>query len=115
MWSKIFQDPVPDLYGDLLLAMDGKPTDAATLDGGWMNVQGYDKISVHVIIPTTGTVQICGSNEHIDGASGPDNDGYQLFPDITSSQIVSIKTPLKWLKAKVTANGGQIQAPFIAV
>jgi hypothetical protein len=46
-------------------------------------------------------------------------DGYQLFVTKTyaapTEEILAIKTPLRWLKVKVTANTGNVLSPFIGV
>jgi hypothetical protein len=103
---EIFQDPTTNLRGKLLDAM------ASTTDGEWVDVAGFDKISLHLVISATATVKICGSNE-----VGPLNSshGYQIFPDKTASEIVAIKTPLRWIKARVTANSGTVDLFFEGV
>ena len=46
-------------------------------------------------------------------------DGYSLFGTKTyaaaAEEILAIKTPIRWLKVKVTANGGLVSAPLIGV
>jgi len=101
-----YRDPTKDIEGALLEDQVG------TTDGAWISIQGYDKVSIHVIIAATGTVKLCGSN----GPAPPDSEhGYQIFDDITNSKIVALKTPIKWIKARVTATTGLTSVYFNGV
>ena len=101
-----YRDPTKDIEGALLEDQVG------TTDGEWVCVQGYDKVSIHVLIAATGTVKLCGSNEP---APANSDHGYQIFDDITNSKIVALKTPIKWIKARVTATTGLVSAYFNGV
>jgi hypothetical protein len=116
--SSPFTDPTVNLHGTLLDAV------ATTTDGEWMNVEGYDKISIHLIIASA-TVILCGSNEDnplnsthgvdLVAAKLADNIAVASPGNISASTIVLIKAPLKWIKARVTVNSGSVSAPFVAV
>jgi len=92
-----------------------KLIDAATStdSGFWVDVRGYASLSVDITITVTGTVKIMGSN----AAVKPTNsvDGNQIGADVTASGLISVSTPVRWLKVKVTANGGSITANGHAV
>ena len=115
--SSTFKDPTVNLHGNLLDAV------VPPSNGEWMNVEGYDKISVHLIIATGPTAFLCGSNKDnpLDSDDGVDLVAAGLVSNITvgtsltSSTIASIKTPLKWLKVKLTGSSGSASAPFVAV
>ena len=116
--SSTFRDPTVNMHGDLL-----GPATAPAVSGEWVYVEGYDKISVHLIIATGPTATLCGSNaDHpLDSDDGVDLVAAGLVKNIaagtnlTASIIASIKTPLKWLKVKVAGSSGSISAPFVAV
>ena len=115
--SSTFKDPTVNLHGTLLDAV------APASSGEWVNVEGYDKISVHLIIATGPTAFLCGSNKDnpLNSDDGVDLVAAGLVSNITTgtsltaSTIASIKTPLKWLKVKLTGSSGTVSAPFVAV
>lgn len=110
-----------DLLGDLVLDAENKLTSviplAGTTNGEWVETKAYDKICLGIIVDTSATLIICGSM----AVAKPANsyDGASLFGTKTyaaaAEEILAIKTPVRWLKVKVTANGGLISAPFIGV
>ena len=120
-----FTDPKANVEGDLLgeLVLDGAdrllsvtPL-AGTTNGTWLETKSYDKICVGIIVDTSATVIICGSM--VVAKPLDTYDGVSLFGTKTyvaaEEEILAIKTPVRWLKVKVTANGGNISAPFIGV
>ena len=116
--SSTFRDPTTNMHGDLL-----GPAVAPAVSGNWVYVEGYDKISVHLIIVTGPTAFLCGSNKDnpLDSDDGVDLVAAGLVSNITAgtsitaSTIAVIKTPLKWLKVKLTGSSGSASAPFVAV
>lgn len=110
-----------DLLGDLILdefhALISVTPMAGTTDGEWIQTKSYDKICVGIIVDTSATLIICGSMSVVQPANS--YDGYSLFGTKTyaaaGEEILAIKTPIRWLKVKVTANGGLVSAPFIGV
>lgn len=116
--STTFRDPTVNMHGDLL-----SPLTAPAVSGNWMKVEGYDKISVHLIIVTGPTAILCGSNvdNPLDSDDGVDLVAAGLVSNIaagtslTASTIAVIKAPLKWLKVKLTGSSGSVSAPFVAV
>ena len=115
--SSTFKDPTVNLHGNLLDAV------APPSDGEWMNVEGYDKISIHLIVTSGATAVLCGSNKDnpLNSDDGVDLVAAGLVSNIavgtslTSGTIASIKTPLKWIKVKLTGSSGAVSAPFVAV
>ena len=117
--SSTFSDPTVNLHGTLLDNVQ------APTDGEWVYVEGYDKISINLIITAPVTVILCGSNEDnpLNNTHGVDlvaaglvsNIAVASPGNITASIIASIKAPLKWIKARVTVCTGSVSAPFVAV
>lgn len=120
-----FSDPKANVEGDLLgeLVLDTQDKllsvtpMAGTTDGEWIQTKSYDKICVGIIVDTSATLVICGSMAIEQPLSS--YDGYSLFGTKTyaaaGEEILAIKTPIRWLKVKVTANGGLVSAPLIGV
>ena len=120
-----FTDPKANVEGDLLgnLVLDAEnklllviPL-AGTTNGTWIETKSYDKICVGIIVDTSATVIICGSMaiaKPLDTYDGVSLFGTKIYA-AAAEEIVAIKTPVRWLKAKVTANGGNVSAPFIGV
>jgi hypothetical protein len=110
-WVRTFSDPTVNIEGDLLDGVTG------LTDGEWVDVRGYDKICLGLIVSATATVKVCGSM----AIGQPDSSyhGDQIFPDkvyaAPAEELLAIKTPIRWLKARVTANTGTVSAPFIGV
>jgi hypothetical protein len=80
---------------------------ASTDNGVWIDTGQLDHGSIHIIIATTATVQIRGS----DAATVPANatDGYQVGSDVTATGGFDISNLPRWLKAKVSAwTSGQV-------
>ena len=113
-----------DLLGNLIMGPAGKLANVTPLsgisDGEWIEVKQYDKIALGIIASAAATVEIRGSM----AVAKPANsyDGYLLYsatdvPAFTEAGeiVVGIKTPLRWLKVKVTANAGNLMAPFIGI
>ena len=120
-----FSDPKAnvegDLLGELVLDKENKLLSviplSGTTNGTWIETKSYDKICVGIIVDTSATLVICGS---MAVAKPLDTyDGVSLFGTKTyaaaAEEIMAIKTPVRWLKVKVTANGGKVSAPFIGV
>ena len=113
-----------DLLGELILDSQNKLTGVVplvgTTDGTWIQTKSYDKMCLGIWADTSGTYAVCGS---MLVEQPPDSyDGFLLFnstdaPPFASAgeNILAVKTPLRWLKVKVTANGGNMLAPFIGV
>ena len=120
-----FTDPKANVEGDLLgeLVLDAENKLASvipltgTTDGTWIETKSYDKICLGIIVDTSATLIICGSMAVVKPASS--YDGISLFGTkiyaAAAEEILAIKTPVRWLKVKVTANGGLVSAPFIGV
>jgi len=116
--TTVFRDPTVNMMCDLLGDGIGNSENS---DGFWVDVSGYDKIALGIIATAAATVEIRGSMS----STPPDDnsyDGFLLFSptDVPAFSgageiIVAIKTPIHWLKVKVTANSGQVNAPLIAV
>ena len=120
-----FVDPKANVEGDLLadLVLDaenklvGVIPLSGTTNGTWVETKSYDKIAVGIIVDTSATAIICGSMAVAKPADT--YDGVSLFGTkvyaAAAEEIIAIKTPVRWLKVKVTANGGLVSAPLIAV
>jgi len=80
---------------------------ATASDSGWLEVSKHQEKSIQVDLSSTGTVKVYGSNAENQPLSS--NDGQQLGADIIIGKIQDI-TPatVRWLKVKITANGGVI-------
>ena len=110
-----------DLLGELVLDKENKLLSVAplsgTTNGTWIETKSYDKIAVGIIVDTSATAIICGSMAVAKPADT--YDGVSLFGTkvyaAAAEEIIAIKTPVRWLKVKVTANGGLVSAPLIAV
>jgi hypothetical protein len=121
-----FTDPKANVEGDLLgeLVLDAENKLVSvipltgTTDGQWIQTKSYDKICVGIIVDTSATLIICGSMA-VAKPSDSANDGVSLFGTkvyaAAAEEILAIKTPVRWLKVKVTANGGLVSAPFVGV
>ena len=120
-----FTDPKANVEGDLLgnLILDAEnkllsviPL-AGTTNGTWIETKSYDKICVGIIVDTSATLIICGSMavaKPLDTYDGVSLFGTKVYAG-AAEEIMAIKTPVRWLKVKVTANGGLVSAPFIGV
>ena len=121
-----FTDPKANVEGDLLgeLVLDAAdrllsviPLTGIT-NGTWVETKSYDKICLGIIVDTSATLVICGSMA-VAKPSDSAYDGVSLFGTkvyaAAAEEIMAIKTPVRWLKVKVTANGGKVSAPFIGV
>ena len=110
-----------DLLGDLVLDAQNKLINviplSGTTNGQWIQTKSYDKMCLSLWCDTAATFEVCGSML----VAQPLNsyNGYQLFVTKTyaapTEEILAIKTPLRWLKVKVTANTGNVLSPFIGV
>ena len=72
----------------------------STSNGEWVNIQGYPRTSIHVVIATTATVQVRASNE----AAPANSDDGGLVEQVTASGFVQLPTPARWIKAKISAH-----------
>lgn len=81
---------------------------AVAVDNGqWIESLEFTEGSISVIIATTATVQIRGTDQ----PTKPTNaeHGLQIGSDITSSQLYSISQLPRWIKARVSAwTAGQV-------
>ena len=95
-----FRDPTVNVRGILLDDV------AATANGDWFCVQGWDKFSLHVVVPATATAKVtwCGSNEPSQPANS--SHGISLAGDITASSMNSFKSPVRWMKARIVEYSG---------
>ena len=121
-----FVDPKANVEGDLLgtLVLDAENKLASvipltgTTNGTWVETKAYDKICLGIIVDTSATLIICGSMA-VAKPNDSSYDGVSLFGTkvyaAATEEILAIKTPVRWLKVKVTANGGYVSAPFIGV
>ena len=120
-----FTDPKANVEGDLLgnpiLDAENKLLSviplAGTTNGTWIETKSYDKICVGIIVDTSATLIICGSMavaKPLDTYDGVSLFGTKVYAG-AAEEIMAIKTPVRWLKVKVTANGGLVSAPFIGV
>lgn len=87
----------------------------ATDSGAWVDVRGFANLSLDVTLGGgTATVQLMGSNAPTRPANNVD--GRQIGANITADGIVSVTTPVRWLKVKVSAyTSGTINANLQAV
>lgn len=86
----------------------------ATDNGKWFRLDPLSNISIDISGITTATVQIFGSNASTQPSDA--TDGRQIGFDVTSDSIVSITTPIKYLKVKVSAyTSGTISARGLGV
>jgi len=69
--------------------------------GDWINVEGYEKKTIEIIISGTATVQIFVSNTPTKPANNVDH--VQYGNNVSSSALAEIKVPVRWLKAKISA------------
>ncbi len=82
-----------------------------TTPGVWVDVHGFKDKTIHVSGVTTATLQVYGSNTPLIPANATDH--IQLGSNITADSIVSITTPVRWMKVKVAAHTtGTIDAYF---
>ena len=121
-----FTDPKANVEGDLLgtLVLDAENKLLSvtplfgTSNGKWIEVKSYDKICLGLIVDTSGTFIVCGSMQ-VAKPNDDSYDGVSLFGTkvyaAAAEEILAIKTPVRWLKVKVPANGGNVSAPFIGV
>lgn len=121
-----FTDPKANVEGDLLGELILDHADrllsvtplAGTSNGKWIEVKSYDKICLGLIVDTSGTFIVCGSMQ-VAKPNDDSYDGVSLFGTkvyaAAAEEIMAIKTPIRWLKVKCTANGGNAWAPFIGV
>lgn len=118
-----FSDSNQNIEGDLLGTLVFGPDDtlidiiplSGTSDGEWIEIKKYDKICLGLIPSATATFKVCGSMAIAKPANSVH--GFQLFIDqvLSAEVILALKTPLRWLKVRVTANSGNVSAPFIGV
>ena len=77
-------------------------------NGQWFSVQGLEKKTIHFVFSGVATAKLMVSN----AIDQPDNtvDGVQFGNDITADALVEMKSPVKWMKVKVTAGAGKVSA-----
>ena len=81
----------------------------ATTDGTWFDIHGLREYAIEASGITTGTIQLYGSNATTRPVDG--TDGVQLGSNITANGLKQFTTPLRWIKAKVSAwTAGTIKA-----
>jgi len=119
-----YDDPQKNVIGELLGTFveddGGRPVAVTpatgTPTGPWIEVKSYDKICLSLWADTSATFKVFGSNLMDPTLPGA---GMQLFADQTLSTpgeiILAIKTPLRWIMVQVTANGGNVLAPFTGI
>ncbi|CAO0822433.1 conserved hypothetical protein [Desulfarculales bacterium] len=103
MLTETFMLPKVGMRGTLLNAVTG------TNKGEWMNAQGFERFSIHVLISNTATAQVLASNEI---APGVDDDG-GLVEQVTASGFVQLRAPARWIKVKVSAHTSGTVSAFI--
>lgn len=79
----------------------------ATDNGVWVDVSDQMEVAVHVTFSSTGTVELHGSC--VDPKPTDATDG-EIIGTVTADDLSLIVPVPRWLKAKVTANGGTINA-----
>lgn len=80
-----------------------------TTDGQWVDVRGFKNFTVDIRLTGTATAKVCGSNEPTKPANTAH--GVQVGPDIITDSMVSITSPLRWLKCRVSSfSSGTISA-----
>ena len=93
--SETYRDPSTCMRGVL---QDGQ---VAVDNGDWLDVEGYEKKSIEIIIAGTATGQVFVSNAPTKPANNVDHVKYGN--DVAASALVEIKIPVRWLKVKVSA------------
>jgi len=92
--------------GQRATLLDGLLT---TSNGEWVNAQGFERSSIHVVIANTATVQVRASNEVAPAAS--DDGG--LVEAVTASAFVQLRCPARWIKAKISAHTSGAVSAFM--
>jgi len=133
-----------DLLGNLIIGPDKALLKviplAGTGLGQWIEVKKYDKICIGLWCDTSATLLICGSQlvalppiyapqlpasydgdplyygqtGALNSVASIDASGNVIFTG-PGEAILGIKTPLRWIKVKPTANGGNVLASIIGV
>ncbi len=90
-------------------------TDAAVAveDGVWVDVGNYEDLSLDIVIDTTATVEIRGSNN----STQPLNTVHErlLGSAVTSSELNTPVPQPRWIKARVTAwTAGDVNVWLVA-
>jgi hypothetical protein len=73
---------------------------AATGNGEWINLQGFNPATCHAILTGTATVELDGSCEPTQPADA--THGFSLNT-LTATGAIVVNVPVRWLKARVTA------------
>ena len=110
-FTNVFMDPALNIMGDLL------GDEVSTTDGEWVDISGYDKLCLGILVTVSATVIVCGSmasSRPLSSYHGASLFGTKVYA-APAEEILAIKTPIHWLKVRVTANGGQVNCPFIGV
>jgi hypothetical protein len=106
MRSESFMLPATGMRATLLDAV------VAIDNGAWVNVQGMEKMSFHILIANTATAQVRASNEP---NPLPTDDG-GLVEQVTVSAYVQLRAPARWVKVKVSAHtSGAVSAYMEAI
>jgi hypothetical protein len=102
--SETYRDPTTCMRAVL---QDGA---AAVDNGDWINVEGYEKKTIEIVIAGTATAQVFTSNAPTKPANNVDHVKYGN--DISSSALAEIKVPVRWLKVKISAltSGASVSA-----
>ena len=93
--TETYRDPTTCMRGVLLDAV------AAPDNGEWVEVEGYEKKSIHIIISGTAVAQVRVSNAPVKPANNVD--GIKYGGDYAASALAEIKIPVRWIKVKVSA------------
>jgi len=92
--SEIFRLPNTGMRGVLLDAV------AAQDNGDWLDVEGYGKKTIEIIISNTATAQVYVSNAPAKPLNTADH--IKVGADVTTSGLVELTSPVRWLKVKVS-------------
>lgn len=106
---------IVNTYRDQNKCLRSKLLDGVTANanGKWASVESIEKKSVHVVISGNATVNVCGSNEP---APDDDTNNGVVVPsgaNITSSNIVEVKFPLRWIKANAVLSANAVVSAYL--
>ncbi len=119
-----YDDPQKNVIGELLGTFveddGGRPISVTpatgTPTGPWIEVKSYDKICLSLYADASATFKVYGTNLMAPAANYY---GMELFADQTLASageiILAIKTPIRWIRVQVTANAGNVLAPFTGI
>jgi hypothetical protein len=93
--SETFRFPNTGMRGILL---DGL---SAQDNGDWLDVEGYGKKTIEVIISNSAAVQVYVSNAPTKPLNTEDH--IKVGADVSASALIELTSPVRWLKAKVSA------------